>query len=142
METLKNKSMSLDYILLAESNFSRSPGISYDQNLKHITDFKIEVGESDEGKTQIALGVDYKIETENKESLANAFIKYVGVFEISKELDETSKNKFIYINAPAILFPYVREQLSGLCVKAHLGAILMPPVNFVRMHEERKKDSE
>ncbi|NCD10471.1 MAG: preprotein translocase, partial [Negativicutes bacterium] len=34
------------------------------------------------------------------------------------------------VNGAAIIYPYIREHLTSLSVKAGVGIILLPPANF------------
>jgi preprotein translocase subunit SecB len=46
---------------------------------------------------------------------------------------------FGFINAPSIMFPFVREFLAGLSLKAGLKPILLHPVNFAALAGQTKK---
>lgn len=53
-----------------------------------------------------------------------------GLFERSGETSLPS-DQFGKVNGPAILFPFVREHLANLTLRANLPPILLPPINFV-----------
>jgi preprotein translocase subunit SecB len=55
----------------------------------------------------------------------------VGVFECVGESELKDYDLFGRVNGAAIIFPYIREHISGLSLKAGLGPIILPPVNFV-----------
>jgi len=44
--------------------------------------------------------------------------------------------QLIYQNAVAILFPYLRSLVSTLTVNANIKAVILPPINIVKMFEE------
>ena len=46
------------------------------------------------------------------------------------------------VNGAAIIFPYIREQFSNLALKAGLGFIILPPINFVKMAEDKRAKTE
>ena len=60
-------------------------------------------------------------------------IAMLGSFEVIGEANPQSGEKFLMFNAPAIVFPYIREHLSGLSIKAGLPTILLPPFNFTNL---------
>jgi preprotein translocase subunit SecB len=62
--------------------------------------------------------------------LASFEIQYIGLFEKIGEPSLDSET-FGRINAAAIIFPFVREQIASLALKAGLGTLLLPPINFV-----------
>jgi preprotein translocase subunit SecB len=40
---------------------------------------------------------------------------------------------FVAVNAPAILYPYLREHITSLSIKAGLPAIVLEPMNFAAL---------
>jgi preprotein translocase subunit SecB len=58
----------------------------------------------------------------------------VGIFE-PVDTGDLNKEMFANVNGPAILFPFVREQVASLAQKAGIN-LLLPPVNFVKLHED------
>ncbi|MBK6835049.1 MAG: protein-export chaperone SecB [Bacteroidetes bacterium] len=61
-------------------------------------------------------------------------------------IEDKILDNFININAPAIIFPFVREEIASLTSKAGVGGVLIQPVNFVELNNNRianlKKASE
>ena len=58
----------------------------------------------------------------------------VGIFECPTETDvQLSIENFSKVNAPAIIFPFVREHLASVSMKAGINPILLPAVNFVKL---------
>ena len=53
----------------------------------------------------------------------------IGVFEKYGEPVITD-DKFKAVNAPAIIYPFVREHLYNICLRAGIGNVLLPTVNF------------
>jgi len=56
------------------------------------------------------------------------FIRFVYDVEPVR-YPEINKN-FGNVNGAAIIYPYIREHLTSLSVKAGVGIILLPPANF------------
>lgn len=55
----------------------------------------------------------------------------VGIFEcIGESPLKSDYDAFGRVNGAAIIFPYVREHITNLSIKAGIGSILLPPVNF------------
>ncbi len=60
-----------------------------------------------------------------------------GVFEFDKELSDTQKANFFNINAPSILFPYVRAYITALTSLSGIQPIILPTLNLsVRKSQE------
>lgn len=49
---------------------------------------------------------------------------------------------FTNVNAPAIIFPFLREHLASISMKAGIQPIMLQPVNFVKNSEVEKNESE
>ena len=61
------------------------------------------------------------------------FIVAVGTFELKADLDERIKKGFVNVNAPAIMFPYIRSFISTLTT--NLGNVTGPltiPTQFFK----------
>lgn len=86
---------------------------------------------------QMHLGV--RIEDENKSFLIeiNAIANFV--FENKEGLDNLSK--FFYVNAPALLFPYIRAYISTLTNLSGFEPINLPTLNMTRLGEDLKNNT-
>ena len=119
-------------VFLLESQFKRSNQLTY--------------GEKDPIAVEIDL--DQKVDTTNKRMAIEIFvtasitkegvkeveasIRMVGLFEYN-DLPEKMLEEFPRINAPAIVFPFVREHLMSMTLKAGINPIVLAPVNFVQL---------
>ena len=118
-------------IMLIESNFKREPKIDFNNKAKK-SDVNIEIQNSREDDKIIVIEtVTFKSYTSDKIDV-QAKIKMVGIFEAC-DTPPVSIKQFVEINAPAIIFPFIREHLSTVSLKAGITPILLPPVNFVEL---------
>jgi preprotein translocase subunit SecB len=67
--------------------------------------------------------------------------KMTGIFDVG-EIDQITIDKFIILNGPAIVFPFVREHIATVSMKGGMAPILLPPVNFLKVAEEKRKNEE
>lgn len=124
-------------IILVESQFKREPEINFDSK-----DFKSDIhvdieNQKKEHKLFIILTIDFRAGTAEKEQI-QARIKMLGIFEYSHD-KAISVDNFSQINGPAIIFPFVREHLASLSLKAGINPILLPPINFVKLSKAKDK---
>ena len=75
----------------------------------------------------------------------NAFVVdlvQAGIF-IVKNIPEDGLEAVLSITCPNILFPYAREAISNLTVKAGFNPVQLQPINFeaLYMQEKQKQDS-
>lgn len=68
---------------------------------------------------------------EDKSEVANSSITAYGIYKKRDKETKLSIEEFARLNGLAILYPFIREHLSSLSLKAGLSSILLPSVNFV-----------
>ena len=67
-------------------------------------------------------------------------VQMMGIFEPS-DWNDPLLDDFANINAPAIIYPFVREHIASLTTKAKTPYIL-PPFNFVELAKNRKNNED
>lgn len=82
--------------------------------------------------------LDMSVNMSDERGNINISIKIEGLFEFDSDLNETQKNNFFDINAPAILYPYVRAYLSSLTSLSGFSHIILPTINFAARSEKNK----
>lgn len=79
----------------------------------------------------------FKLETalfkNTKNKPFNIFIKAIGFFSVKDEADIPRLEEFSKINAPALIFPFVREIIADLTLKTGYQPLLLPPINIVAL---------
>lgn len=68
------------------------------------------------------------IEDDNK--YLNIQIVASGLFEFDKNLTDLEKQAFFSVNAPAILFPYVRAYITTLTSLSGIKPVILPTLNM------------
>ena len=101
--------------------------------------FSLEMTEEVNNSRRIRLGVFGT--QDNKYTFK---IRIVGVFtvESSITLDDVYKENMYKVNAVAILFPYLRTQLSLLTTQPGMSPVLIQPMNIVEMFRGVEAKSE
>lgn len=131
---MESSSYKLLNIILVESQFKREPEINYDSE-DFKSDIKINIeNQKKENKLFITLTIDFKAGISTIEQIFSK-IKMLGIFEYSNS-DIVSVDDFAQINGPAIIFPFIREHLATLSLKAGINPILLPPINFVKLSKK------
>ena len=65
-------------------------------------------------------------------------VSMVGVFERFGDSQIASNEEFGRVNGAAIIFPFVREHISNIAMKAGIGSLILPPVNFSKVNHKDK----
>lgn len=124
-------------ILFAETHFKRE--LIIDFGIEIINQINIDKkiqNEEENGKKAIVVSVSTEIKGIQNGSLVvyECTIETIGVFEKIGE-SELNEETFGNINAPAILFPFIREHFASLALKAGVGSVYLPPINFTKRAE-------
>jgi preprotein translocase subunit SecB len=119
---------SISHIILIRSNFTRTIDLSFDEAL---IDNQVQISSTPQynDSNLILYSIMNFKQVVNGVPQLEAEIEFAGVFTRSEDAT-LSFDAFAATNAPAILFPYLREHLSGLCLKAGVAPVLVPPLNF------------
>jgi len=86
---------------------------------------------------KLQLGV--LIEDENKKFIIEIII--VADFYFDSDINPDLMDQYFYINAPALLFPYVRAYISTLTTLSGINAINLPTLNLTALGGELKKNT-
>lgn len=92
-------------------------------------------GWASKNEFDVSLTVELPSSVSRRESIS-AII--VGRFRIATELPSVPIESFAQFHAPAILFPYVRQQVTALTAAGPTGALLLPPMNLQSMMEQMR----
>lgn len=80
-------------------------------------------------ETNVVLSVKYAVEFAVKDPVQDNFAV----------TEETLRDTFIQVNAPAIAYPYLRAFVSTVCVNAGYESVFLSPINFQALFDLKKK---
>lgn len=125
-------------IILLESNFKRVPVIHFGSPDSKV-DININIDNKvEKNKLFVTLSITFVSGKEDTPKEIEASVRTLGIFEFSDD-SVISTNNFGQINGPAIIFPFIREHIASISLKAGINPIILPIVNFVKLAEERAK---
>lgn len=108
----------------------RSNDVKFEKDV--ISDLNIGVEVSVEKNIITVAETVYFTQKYNDVEQVNIEVKMVGIFECIGETLLKDYEEFGRINGAAIIFPYIREHITTLSLKAGIGVIIIPPINFVK----------
>ena len=117
-------------IILIDSAFSRINTVNFNQAAKTSFDIKTDVATSD-NTVNVAEEVTLTQSFENREQF-HFKVKMIGLFEKIGDTEIQDLETFGKINGAAIIFPYIREHITSIALKAGLGPLILPPINFAK----------
>ena len=125
----KNKQPGIDFkgIILVEDEFWRDFDVPDESNME----LKFEAGNSiHEEEANVEITATLKLTYKNAEVLRHRS-KFVGLFSIIENEKNMNIEMFIKNNAPALMFPYIREHISSVTGKSGINPIVLPPINLL-----------
>ena len=129
MDNIKDKQsgFNVESILLTESSFTRKGKINFSESEQEVS-FETGVGSRDNTTT-----VTNKLKDEEQYKIV---VSFVGVFKRTGNSQISDNEQFGRINGAAIIFPFVREHIANIALKAGLGSVILPPVNFTKINRK------
>lgn len=106
-----------------------------EDNSEYSTSFKIEYAISSTDETKVKVCIDTVISNENKS--LNINLQTVGIFQIDKmDIDDSTYEHLIKANTVAIMFPFIRSQISLLTTQPGIVPVMLPPININALIED------
>jgi preprotein translocase subunit SecB len=132
-----NPQVRLKSILTTEVIFKRENIISIEEYAKADGHLDINVSKHLQEKEMFVFLTVTLTQKNEERTLVEIKVTNAGHFETDEILSEDKKEAFCSINAPAIIFPFIREIIVSLSVKAGLDPILIQPINFVELNKPK-----
>ena len=130
--------VTLQRIYLHDASFEspQSPNVFLKEWKPQVEmDLKVRHHTLDDAYYEVMLWVSATAKLE--ESIAFvAEIQQAGVFALKGVKDESLEHA-LNVFCPTILFPYAREALDSIIVKGSFPALLLAPVNFEALYQQR-----
>jgi preprotein translocase subunit SecB len=67
--------------------------------------------------------------------------KQAGIFTV-RNLPEAEMNPVLAVMCPNILFPYLREVVSDISVRAGFAPVMLNPINFDVLYQQQQAEAE
>ncbi|MDR1198444.1 MAG: protein-export chaperone SecB [Prevotellaceae bacterium] len=100
-------------------------------------EFSIEINPSGEKQNKyFHLKLDVSIK--DKKDVYNVFVSILGEFEFKEDINDITD--YFLINAPAILFPYVRAYVSSLTSISGITTVIIPTLNLTALKDKLSKN--
>lgn len=68
-------------------------------------------------------------------------VKMIGFFEFTDVVNTENLGNYFYVNAPAIIFPYLRSYISALTALSGCNTIILPPMNMSSLGKNLEKNT-
>ena len=126
MNMENNCILKLNHLLFDEITFNRV-------NFKSENDLQVEFGFAFNKRENGEFVSSIRIIGTKKDEY-NFVVRASGYFQISETVEDS--NILIQQNAIAIVFPYIRSQISLLTAQPEVDPVILPPMNIAQMVKE------
>jgi len=130
MAQAKSSPFSFKGYTIQESHILRKPVLQKGKFDIKVTPF----GQIDKKKKLFQL--DLIVEASELTGRFNCKVHCIGFFEFKNVVDKTTLSNYFYVNAPAILFPYIRAYIAALTSLSGIEAIHIPTLNMTKLKKE------
>lgn len=78
--------------------------------------------------------VDIDLKLTSEDGKNDIFVSSRGIFESDTEIDlEFLNSSMVQVNAPAILFPFIRAFINTITTNAGYNPLILPAINFSKI---------
>jgi preprotein translocase subunit SecB len=138
MDKNKQPGISFDDIILKEIVFSRKEGFSDKPVFKMNLESTISISPDEDRLV-------YEMSCEVKDDKDFFIIKctMIGFFSVIEGKENMSMKEYSDLNAPAAIFPYIREEIASTTTRAGLPPVVIPPtnINLLKKNSKAVKES-
>jgi preprotein translocase subunit SecB len=134
--------ISLESVALQKSVFGadiQAAGKLPDASNEIACNFDIELAhqvDTTQKHLNVLLGAKSRTEKGEPSPLFEYHIVFEGRFALDEPLAKDDLERLASINCPAIIWPFVRQHLADLTVKAGFSPLLLPVINFVALSQK------
>ena len=118
--------LQMDELYFSSFDFEQS---REDSNTEYDVSFHIEYAKNKKDSAKFRVMI--RTAVENKTGSVRIRLDTVGIFTIENfELDRDLNERILKANTVAIMFPYIRSQISLLTTQPGLHPVMLPPMNI------------
>ena len=122
------------YLYFSKYSFNHIRG---KDDTEYSTSFKIEYAINSGDETKVKVTIDTTIS--NSTETIKLDLQTIGIFQIDKnDMDEQTYEHLIKANTIAIIFPFIRSQVSLLTTQPGMMPIIIPPININALTSEQE----
>jgi len=133
MDKNKEPGISFDNIILKDLVFSRKEG--FPEKLKMDVQLESSTSFSPEGD-ELVYELSCKIKDVN--NYFSIKCTMIGFFSVIEGKENMGLKEYSNINAPAAIFPYIREVIASTTTRAGIPPVVIPPINLRLLKQNQK----
>lgn len=92
-------------------------------------------------KAEAAYQLNLIVYIKDKEDTINIEVDIVSFFVFDSQIEKTMLDKLFFMNAPAIIFPYLRSYITTLTVLSGIDPVILPTLNLSALGKELEQNT-
>ncbi len=92
-------------------------------------------------KAESSYQLDLVVNIKDKEDTINIEVNVISFFSFDSQIDKDQLKKMFYMNAPAIIFPYLRSYITTLTVLSGIDPVILPTLNLSSLGKELEENT-
>ena len=137
MDATKHPNIVTETVVLTESEFKRYPQVDKNVSLNCEFSYRKELINDKNGQAFLTACITGANKA-NDEIAFEISCTFAGKYRIDKE-PNMEMQKFLDEYAPAHLFPYIREYINSISMRAGIPPVILPPLNILVLLKLDKK---
>jgi preprotein translocase subunit SecB len=125
MDKNKQPGISFEAVLLKELVFSRKEGFSQKPEFEMELVSSVSLSGSED-----KMNLELSCNISDKNEFFNIKCTMIGIFSVTSENKNMELKEFAEYNAPALIFPYIRETIASTTTRAGIPPVVIPPINL------------
>ena len=137
MDKNKQPGISFDTILLKELLFSRK------EDLPQKPELSVKVSKSlSFSPEEDIMNFEMTCEIKDEDNLFGIKCTMIGIFSVITGNENMTLQEFSQKNAPALVFPYIREVIASTTTRAGIPAVIIPPINLSAIDKKQSEEKQ
>ena len=139
MDKKKQPGISFDDIILKELAFSRKKGYSDRPELNMRLESNVSFSPDED-----RLVYEMSCEVKDEKEFFYVRCTMIGFFSVIEGEENMGLREYSNLNAPAAIFPYIRETIASVTTRAGIPPVIIPPtnLNLLKRRSEINKEVE
>jgi preprotein translocase subunit SecB len=139
MKKNQQQGISFDKVILEQVNFETDPDYQLGDRPLSVKTKLTPKKKLFDNKTKLKLTLNIEIEfIDTKNTPMKINVSAAGYFSVKDISNVDILEEFSEIQAPAMLFPFIREIVSNLTMRTDYEPLVLPPVNFLALIGQKK----
>jgi preprotein translocase subunit SecB len=92
-------------------------------------------------KAESAFELSLTAYIKDKEDTINIEVDIVSFFVFNSKIEKTQLDQLFFMNAPAIIFPYLRSYITTLTVLSGIDPVILPTLNLSALGKELEQNT-